>query len=255
LVETRYVRETADNWLRVRIEEGGDTRGRPSYIGPAPTPGRDISLPYGLKISLIETPGRRDVFEILEGVNIGARASVSHDARGQSYLTTAISHRPAGTATFKRDAQQLYFGGMGPYNAFTGGEFTLGGHHFTPVPLGTYKLAIPAFPSEQTRSEYGQWATYHKSWFRLGLDVSNDRFLHTGTISEGCVTVRPFVFDPSAGQQPPRGFTDLPRLPPQAIGVPLSRTRAPVISWDDIYNYFILARAGDNQSVGTLTVM
>jgi len=248
------VRETTDNWLRVRVEDGG-AGARPSYLGPAPTPGRDISLPYGLKVSLNETTGRRDVIEILEGVNIGVRASVGHDPRGQSYLTTKISHRPAGHAIFKRDAQQLYFGGTGPYNAFTGGDFRIGGQHFTPVPLGMYKLAIPAFPSKQTRNEYAQWATYHKSWFRLGLDISADRFLHTGMISEGCVTVRPFIYDPQAGRQPPRGFQDLPRLPPQAIGLPLPRVRAPLISWDDIYSYFILARTGDNQSVGTLVVM
>lgn len=267
----RYVRETAENWLTVLVEAGGNTGGRPSYLGPVPAAGQRISLPYGLKVKFFppvppaaaqsgttsqggSTP-KRDVFEILEGVNIGVRASVNHDQSGQSYLTGAISHRPAGTATFIRDAQQFFFGGMGPYNTFTGGEFTYGGVRYTPVPPGVYKLAIPAFPSAETRPEYGQWTKYHRTWFRIGLDVSNSRFLHPGTISEGCVTVRPFIFDPNSSQRPPRGFEDLPGKPPPAIGVPLPapRLRAPVVGWDKIYAYFILARA-DNQSVGTLTV-
>lgn len=149
----------------------------------------------------------------------------------------------------------LWFGTRGPFNAFTGGYGSPCPAH-TPVPKGTYQLQIPFAPSKETRNGYYAYTDFHKTWFRLGLDPHGDRFLHVGEISHGCVTVRPFVPDFS-GQQPP-GFEDLPGIaagPSKGcIGLPLPVTVAPVVSWTEIYDYLIRARAGD-ASVGTLTVL
>ena len=219
-----------DNWLTVKTEPGGER----------------ISLPFGLKVEVSGSAGGREHFTILEGVNKDKRCSVVQKTGG-SHFTTGLKHKPAGSIVFNLAAQTLTYGGIGPYNAFSGG----GVAGFTPVPKGSYALAIPAFPTAQTRAEYSHWTKFHRTWFRIGVNLSGSRFFHPGEISEGCVTVRQFAFDPAATQ--PDGFSDLPRLPGGLTGVPQPSHQAPVIGWDTLYNYLILARASD-QSVGSLVV-
>jgi len=217
-----------------------------------PASGANISVPYGLKLKSIELRNGRRYFEILEGVHIGKVVSITASG-AQSYLTTELRHQPGGPVVFDLAKQTILFGGQGPYNAFSGG----GSMGFTPVSRGQFKLAIPAFPTAQTRPQYSTWTRYHRSWFRIGIDVSGSRFLHPGAISEGCVTVRQFIYDPGSSTPPPQGFGDLPDLAanhPGLIGLPLPATRAATISWDRIYDYLILRRL-DEQSVGTLTVI
>lgn len=232
---TRYVSKVEpEGWLEVR-----------------PATGVNISLPYGLKLDLIETKGGREYFEILEGPYKGVKASVRQKALGQSYLLAKLGHSPGGLVQFDRKSQSLYFGGRGPFNAFSGGGF----QGFTPVSQGSHQLSIPPYPARATRQAYGRWTRYHRTWFRIGVDINGSRFLHPGAISEGCVTVRQFLYDPNTGTPPP-GFQDLPELAkqhPGAIGLPYPKSRAPIIGWDVIYEYLILCRAND-QSVGTLVV-
>jgi hypothetical protein len=129
---TCYVDQIApDNWLTVKTEPSGVR----------------ISLPYGLKLELTGTTGGREQFTVLEGINEGKRCSVTQKDGGGSYLTANLRHRPAGTVVFDLAAQSLTFGDRGPYNAFSGGGF----QEFTPVAKGRYPLAIPAFPTAQTR--------------------------------------------------------------------------------------------------------
>jgi hypothetical protein len=253
-VVTRYVDEIApDNWLTVRTEFSGEL----------------ISIPYGLKLELTGTAAGREHFTILEGVNEGKRCSVAKKSGERSYLTANLIHKPAATVVFNRAAQSLTFGDRGPCNAFSGGGFAgTDGSQYTPVPKGRYALAIPAFPSKQTRPAYLKWTKFHKTWFRIGTDLSGSRFLHPGEISEGCVTVRQFLFNPADKKLPvPAGqFSDLPGLPGGATGIPVPQHQAPgpggdiiydyapVIGWDTIYYYLILARAS-RQSVGSLTVI
>lgn len=230
----KYIGRTSDLWLRVQ-----------------PDGGPIVSVPYGLKVDHLETVAGRDRFEILEGVNKGVVASVT--ARpGQSYLTASVVHKPGAVVTFDRRSQSLTFAGRAPVNAFSGG-----GHAgYTPVSAGTYELAIPAYPSAQTRPAYSRWTKYHNLWFRIGTDTTGSRFLHPGAISDGCVTVRQFVYDPASGTSPPAGFDDLvdgARRAPGLIGLPLPARRAATISWDEVVDALILARLND-QAVGRLTV-
>jgi hypothetical protein len=249
-----YVDQIApDNWLTVRTEFTGEL----------------VSIPYGVKLDLTGTAGGREQFTILEGVNEGTEGSVARKSGERSYLTVKLIQKPAATVVFDRAAQSLTFGGRGPYNAFSGGGFgATDGTQYTPVPKGRYALAIPAFPSKQTRSAYLQWTRFHKTWFRIGTDLSGSRFLHPGEISEGCVTVRQFLFNPADKTLPVPGgqFADLPGLPGGATGIPVPQHQAPtpggdviydyapVIGWDTIYDYLILARAS-RQAVGSLTVI
>lgn len=233
-MDTHYIARTNDCWLRVQLAGG--------VI---------VSLPYGLKVKRLETQAGREYFEILEGVYKGKKASVQLRP-GNSYLTMKISHKSAASVQFDRKSQTFYFAGRGPYNAFSGG-----GHGgFTPILPGTHKLAIPAYPSAQTRAAYSTWTRYHNIWFRIGTDTNGSRFLHPGVISEGCVTVRQFIFDPARGTAPPAGFADLiegARTSPGLLGLPLPAKPAAVVGWDDVFEALILCRLND-QAVGTLIV-
>ena len=76
--------------------------------------------------------------------------------------------------------------------------------------------------------------------------MNGSRFLHPGAISDGCVTVRQFVYDPASGNPPPAGFGDLVQgAKPGLIGLPLPAKRAPTVGWDDIVDILILARRND----------
>lgn len=197
-----YIGRTTDCWLRVQLERG-----------PVE------SVPYGLRVRRIGVQAGREHFEILEGVHKGRRASVVH-REGHSYLTNQLAHRAGALLRFDRKAQTLHIGGRGPYNAFSGG-----GHAgYTQVAVGTHLLAIPSHPASQTRAAYSTWTRYHNVWFRIGTSLAGSRFLHPGAISDGCVTVRQFVYDPEAGA-PPAGFSDLAdgaKTAPGLLGLPLA---------------------------------
>lgn len=231
---THYIAKTNDFWLRVQLDGG-----------PI------ISVPYGLKVDRIEAKNGREFFKILEGVYKGKLASVSLQTGG-SYLTTKIKHTPGTVIKFDRKSQKLYLGARGPFNAFSGG-----GHGgYTPVSLGTHLLAIPAYPSAQTRAAYNHWCTYHNLWFRIGIAPTGSRFLHAGAISDGCVTVRQFIYDPTTKDKPPAGFEDLvegAKSVPGLLGLPLPANPAPCINWDEIVETLILSRESD-QAIGKLVV-
>jgi hypothetical protein len=243
--DIRYVDEVPStaNWLTVTLDGG-----------------KQVSLPYGLQVEFLDRKNNRDNFRILEGVNKGLLASVIAKGADASYLVSSIRHLPPGAVYFDSKSQRLKFGTRGPVNAFSGsGTGNENGRPvtYTPVPKGVYDLAIPAFPSAQTRSQYGVWTKYHKTWFRIGTNLSGSRFLHAGQISDGCVTVRQFLYDGRQGVAMPSGFADLPHVAGSSnqglIGLPLASAPAPVISFDEIYRYLILRRLND-QAVGKLYV-
>jgi hypothetical protein len=221
-----------DGWLRVKLESGGE-----------------ISLPQYLKVQLLQTQEGRDHFQIMEGPYKGKKASVSRKSPTESYLITGVKHEPAGSVRFNCSQQALWYASKGPFNAFSGAF-----DHYTQVPAGKYELAIPDAPHRATRDAYYPYTDYHKTWFRIGLSLTGERYLHVGEISEGCVTVRAFLYDPGTGA--PGGFPDLPRWAreaPGGIGLPYPPKMAPLASWNELYEYLIIRRASD-QSVGTLIV-
>lgn len=244
MANIRFVSAIAStgNWLRVRLEDN-----------------TEVSLPYGLAVDVTGRTGGREQFTILEGVNKGKRASVVQKAGG-SYLVTGLRHLPAAIIRFDSKSQRLTFGGRGPINAFSGsGTGVENGRpvRYTPVPPGVYDLAIPAYPSAQTRAAYGEWTAYHKTWFRIGLDTRGSRFLHAGEISDGCVTLRQFLYDGRPGANLGPSFADLPDIAQTSnrglIGLPLPPRPVAAISYTDVYHYLILRRLND-QAVGRLHV-
>lgn len=173
---------------------------------------RRISLPRYLKVDLLRTRDGRDYFKVLEGPYQNQEASVTRKPDGSSYLSSQGRHLEAGKIKFNRATEELWYGSTGPVKAFTSGT--------KPVPLGTHDLAIPDAP-HAGGNNYINRASYATVWFLIrtpSTDEFNDRYLHTGLATAGCVTVKA------------------------------------IESWDAIYGYLIDRRKGDGRNVGTITV-
>ena len=122
------------------------------------------------------------------------------------------AYKPPARIEFNIMAQKLSFLG-GDVRAITATGASA-------VPIGTHPVQIPDFPHELGSAYMGQ-SQYAKNWFYLGRSVAipgnNDRYLHTGRVSLGCVTV-----DPN--------------------------------QWTKLYQYLILCRSGDGKTVGSIIV-
>jgi hypothetical protein len=210
----------------------------PDGLDPAAVvrnPNRGISLPWCLKVDLLKAENGRDFFQILEGSLKGTRASLKLRDVRSSYLTAENLHRQGGSIRLSRQKQQLWYEAQGPFSAFS----ELG----NPVPIGIHDLEIPDFPHPDY---YPESSKYQQVWFRVGH--SGDRYLHLGTISHGCATVRPWMPD----KQGDRRFAT---RSDSELGLPAPVPVGPFAKWDDICKYLMRCRKGDDRSVGTLHVL
>ncbi len=190
--EERYIVGGRDGWLNVKREPSGDI----------------IALPEFVRVRLESTVAGRDHFTALEGVERNRKFSVKN---GNLSPNKPAYGAPANLRFSLTDELITYPGGR--INAIT--------HAGNPVPVGTHPIQIPDFP-HALGGGYLSRSAYAKSWFYLGHGNAvvgrNDRYLHTGTLSAGCITV-----DPD--------------------------------SWTKLYQYLILCRRGDGKTVGTVTVI
>lgn len=91
----------------------------------------------------------------------------------------------------------------------------------SPIATGKHELMLPDYPHPYG---YLEDSEFSYAWFRIGENET--RYLHIGSITAGCITI---------------GANE--------TGAPEDRKK-----WSDIYKYLINCRAGDNRSVGTITV-
>lgn len=189
----RFVPDISRGWLKVRMEPGGKLE----------------SIPYTLAIQYTETKSKREYFTILEGPYAGKSASVSLNDDGTTRFVSKDLRGPAVSFRFSKKSETLT-------NLSTGGNYKAITDPDNPIPSGSYDIEIPDAPHALGAS-YQDRANYAKTWFRAGH--SGDRYLHTGAVSAGCVTV------------------------------------SEVESWDEIYSSLIVARKGDKRSVGDLQVL
>ncbi|HEX4810960.1 MAG TPA: hypothetical protein VH325_18625 [Bryobacteraceae bacterium] len=194
-----------------------------------------LSLPWCIKVDLLETQDGREYFQVLEGSSKGLKANVKMNAHGGSYLIDHNSQTKAGILRLSRRKQMLWYGQQGPFNAFS--DFS------NPVPVGSHDLEIPDAPHEDY---YPESSKYQQVWFRIGHH--GDRYLHLGTISHGCATVRPWLPDPKTDMRF-RGRTN------SELGLPAPAPASPFAKWDDVCRYLMPCRKGDGLSVGTLQVI
>jgi hypothetical protein len=230
-MQIRYVTDgDGEGWLLV-VPDGE----RPETV--AANRSRGWSLPMSLKVDLLDIAGGRERFRILEGRYSGRIASVRVRGPGQSYLTAIGSHQSSATVNLNRRTQQLRFDGRGPFSAFTQGS--------NPVPMGTHDLEIPDAP-HVSPVVYRGASPYFRTWFLIGHDLRQGRYLHLGFISHGCATVRPEITRRNDPRFAVRSDDEL--------GLPIPAPAAQLADWTDIYTYLIGSRKGDGKSVGLLVV-
>lgn len=193
----RYVSTDNTGWLRVKLEPAG----------------KIISLPQYIKVTFSERRNGRDYFNIEEGVYKGKSASVSQKSGSLSWLGKPLpTYRGPVNLVFRKNEGKLVTP-IGLLAATTDSS--------NPITNGRHPMQLPDFPHDLARS-YISRASKAMTWFYLGtgnaIAGKNDRYLHPGRISAGCVTV-----------------TDISK-------------------WDLLYAVLILSREPGGKNVGTITV-
>lgn len=140
--------------------------------------GFEVQLPHFLGVELVELTSQGIHFRILEGRFKGEFAQISSSA-GSDYLRQEIGIRKeSARLQLRKSSQRLQIPGLG--------EFPVVLDPSNPLPMGSYVVDIPDEPHDLGRP-YPDQAKYARTWFRLG--ETGDRYLHTGRVSAGCVTV------------------------------------------------------------------
>ena len=196
-MEPRYIATDNSGWLRAKLE--------PDDIV--------VPLPQYLKVSFSERANERDYFKIEEGVYKGKKASVSQRSETSSWLGyPQPAYKGPAILIFKKRKGKLVTP-IGMLDATTDIS--------NPINDGPYPIQLPGFPHDLARS-YVPQASKAMTWFYLGTGHAvpgiNDRYLHPGLISAGCVTV-----------------TDLSK-------------------WDMLYDTLILSRVPGGHDAGIITV-
>lgn len=214
----------------------------PDGVAPAAAasdPALRLALPQTLKVDVYKTEAGREFFQVLEGPNKGRKASVKLEAGGRSYLAASAAIGSAAVIRLNRKLQQLWFGGRGPFNAFTQAS--------NPVPIGSWGIEIPDAPHDSP-TLYSTYSAYYRTWFRILVSPDSDRYVHLGVISHGCVTARPWIPERSDPRLTGRSDDELGLPIPPEIGPKL-----PPTPWTALYNCLIGARQ-DEKTVGTVIV-
>lgn len=196
-MEMRYIATDESGWLRVKLEPSGSI----------------VPLPQYLKVTFLERRSGRDHFKVDEGVYKDKIASVSQRSGSSSWLgKPRPGYKKEVSLTFKKSEGNLTTP-IGTFKAITAPE--------NPIPNGVYPIQLPDFPHD-LGNLYVSLASKAMTWFYLGTGNAkpgdNDRYLHPGRVSAGCVTV------------------------------------TEVSKWDSLYAVLILSRATGGKDVGTITV-
>jgi hypothetical protein len=202
-MQERYIKGVAGangrskGWLSVKLEPSGTVEAVVEHT----------------RVTLTSSTPQRDYFTFVEGPHKGKAASAKRPSATQSHLSSSRpAYRRAATLTFNIAAGSVNWGGAS-LKAIT--------HHLNPVSVGIHPLQLPDFPHD-LGLPYLDRTPYALHWFYLGhghaTRGANDRYLHAGTASAGCITV-----------------TD-------------------VSGWGQLYEHLILCRGLDN-TIGTVHVV
>lgn len=165
-----------------------------------------ISIPSYLKIHFDKIISNKEYFTVLEGQLKGKQFYVS-EIRDKQYKF--LKENP------QTDAINLVYSISKKTLKLNGKVYNTTDYRGFPWTKGLYDIEIADYPHHGGLNyENSKYATV---WFRIGH--SGDRYLHTGSISAGCMTV------------------------------------TEVEKWDEIFKILISARKGDGQSVGVLEVI
>ncbi len=190
--DSRYVAAGTDGWLNVKREPSGTI----------------VALAEFTKVGVTSSQNGRDYFVVQEGVERGSSFSV----KAGNLKAGNPGYRAPANLEFSLSRETLFFLG-GQVKAIT--------HSRNPIPLGIHPIQMPDFPHSLGEGYIGQ-SRYSKTWFYLGhghaVRGNNDRYLHPGSVSAGCITVDPQM-------------------------------------WTSLYQYLIRCRSGNAKTVGSISVV
>jgi hypothetical protein len=140
---------------------------------------------------------KRDYFIPYEGIHKDREMSVTRKSDGGSYLVTGYILGPA-KIIFNPVKANLWYG---EGSARVGPIFAQGSTIQGVAPLrdGVYELSVPDEPHLDPRypnyQRYLAQSSYARVWYPIPADqnrdgIDDERFLHCGDASAGCVTVR-----------------------------------------------------------------
>ncbi|MBV8271310.1 MAG: hypothetical protein JO067_03460 [Cupriavidus sp.] len=188
-----YIVGGSDGWLRVRRHISATI----------------ISLPEFLRIDITDVRDGRIHFVVREGVHSGSFCSV---VEGNHVRSGSPPHVGPVRLTFSISKQQL---------THPGGIAFAVTYPVNPIPIGRHPIQIFDFP-HGAGALYLPQTAYALSWCYLGHGTavrrSNDRYLHPGELSSGCVSVKP-------------------------------------ADWTAVYQRLVRARSGDGKTFGYLDVL
>jgi len=179
--EVRYLPEQdGQGFVDVRMTATGEIIALPGYL----------KLNYlGIKVL---NGQQRDYFIPFEGKWKNRELSVTRKSDGGSYLVTGNILGSA-KIIFNPVKANLWYG---EGSARVGPIFTQGSGtpNSTPLRDGVYEISVPDEPHNAGNTYLSQ-SSYARLWYPIPLDqnqdgVPDERFLHCGSVSAGCVTVR-----------------------------------------------------------------
>lgn len=190
--DKKYVAAGMDGWLNVKREPSGIV----------------VALPEFTRVEVTASENERDYFIVQEGSERGNRFSVK------------AGNLKAGDPGYRAPAH-LEFSLSRGLLTYSGGQIKAITHSRNPIPPGIHPIQMPDFP-HRLGEGYMAHSRYAKTWFYLGhgnaVKGNNDRYLHPGSVSAGCITV-----DPS--------------------------------KWTALYQYLIRSRSGNAKTVGSVSVV
>lgn len=167
----------------------------------------DASLPASIRVKINKRTSSREYFTVLEGALKGSNASVKYPKESNSYFTQKNPQIKSALVVYSISKKTI---------AISGKKYLVKDFESSPWVKGFYDIEIPDAPHKGGHS-YVKKAPHAVTWFRIGH--TGDRYLHTGNVSLGCITV------------------------------------AEHGRWEEIYQALISARKGDGISVGILKVV
>ncbi|MEM7374374.1 MAG: hypothetical protein AAF587_37615 [Bacteroidota bacterium] len=122
--------------------------------------------------------GNREHFTIVDWPYENQRASVSEQSASASRFKTVSYDDAGGLIVYNRSRKELTYGSnRSPIKSFMSNA----------LQAGNYKLFVPDHPHVGGQ-QYLSLSKYATVWFRIDAPDSNDRYLHMGSSTAGCVT-------------------------------------------------------------------
>ncbi len=186
----QYVIDQGDGWLAILPHNSS----------------KKISIPAYLTVTVTQVDRFREYFTILEGPHRGQSASVKKNDDGGSFLALENPHTNPAHLFYSISRKTLTLNRK---------KYQTTDYPTHPWKKGFYDIEIPDAPHRGGLSYRN--IQHARTWFRVGHE--GDRYIHTGSLSLGCITV-----------------TEHNR-------------------WEELYATLIRARKGDGMSVGVLEVI